>query len=157
MRTVARLPLFALILLSGTAYSATVCRVDSSTHAFGHYAPFSGLGRQNTSRISVDCSGTPGSTLTVELSLGEGSSGKYKARTMLNGSSVVEYNIYTDSSRTRIWGNGTEATSTVAFALPLPKNGQASRLVVAHGWIPGGQQRVAPGPHTDVIVVTVEF
>jgi spore coat protein U-like protein len=58
------------------------------------------------STISVRC--TSGTTYTVDLSAG--SSTSYGARTLVNGTDVLTYNLYTTGTYTTVWGDGTGST-----------------------------------------------
>lgn len=71
---------------------------------------------------------------------------------MLGPISTLSYNLYADSSRRLILGDGSRGTSRL---LPAPGNG--SRFVYPmFGVIPPGQ-RVPAGHYSDTIQVEVEF
>ena len=59
--------------------------------------------------MSVRC--TNGTAFTVALDAGTTSGGTLAQRLMSNGSgSKVQYNLYTDSADTHIWGDGNGGT-----------------------------------------------
>src|SRR5437868_9911714 len=124
MRSYRRYLPAALTLLASTFCSAgtttttfpvsavinSACSVTASALSFGAYNPTSGSPLDGTSSISVYC--TVGSAYTVALDIGTGG-GAYTARGIANGANVLDYNLYTSSARTTVWGDGTGATSTV--------------------------------------------
>jgi spore coat protein U-like protein len=128
----------------------SACSVTASALSFGAYNPTSGSPLDGTSAISVYC--TVGSTYTVALDIGTGGGG-YTARAIANGANVLDYNLYTSSARSTVWGDGTGATSTVA--------GTGAGLLTAstqtvYGRVAALQDKPA-GTYTSTITVTVTF
>jgi hypothetical protein len=75
------------------------------------------------------------------------------ARTIANGANILDYNLYTSTARTTVWGDGTGATSTVA--------GSGAGLLTAstqtvYGRVSASQDKPA-GTYTSTITVTVTF
>jgi spore coat protein U-like protein len=128
----------------------SACSVTAAALSFGAYNPSSGSPLDGTSTISVYC--TVGSAYTVALDIGTGG-GAYTARTIANGANVLDYNLYTSTARTTVWGDGTGATSTVA--------GSGAGLLTAstqtvYGRVSALQDKPA-GTYTSTITVTVTF
>lgn len=69
---------------------------------------------------------------------------------MTNGANTVTYSLYTNSSRTTVWGN-TVGTDTVSGT----GTGSNQNLTV-FGRVPV-QSAVSPATYTDTIVVTVTY
>ncbi len=87
--------------------SATVsknCIIDAPDLNLGTFDGTNDLTADST--ISVRC--TSGTTYTVDLSAG--SSASYAARTLVNGTDVLNYNLYTTVAHTTVWGDGTGST-----------------------------------------------
>lgn len=134
---------FALIAISSAPASAAVCTVSSAGVAFGAYdtldpSPLDGVGT-----ISVSCDVS--TSFTVALSSGSGS---FDQRQMTAGTSQLGYNLYTDATRTIVWGDGISG-STVS------DTGTAVDLSV-YGRIPALQNVVAD-VYSDSVTVTVSF
>lgn len=104
-----------LIALGSTAAEATVnCTMNSAGIAFG---TFTGSQITVTGTITLTCTGTGSYSYTLKLSTG--GAGVYSPRHMFNGANTLNYNIYKDSARSQIWGDGTGGstilTGTVAM------------------------------------------
>ncbi len=128
----------------------SACSVTASALTFGAYNPTSGSPLDGTSTISVYC--TVGSAYTVALDIGTGG-GAFTTRSIANGGNVLDYNLYTSSARTTVWGDGTGATSTVA--------GSGAGLLTpstqtVYGRVSALQDKPA-GTYTSTITVTVTF
>jgi spore coat protein U-like protein len=147
----------AFMLPAGTAFGTTAtttfsvtatvlanCVVSASPLAFGNY---SSLQLDATTTVTVTC--TSGTTYNVGLDAGVGSGATVATRRM-SGVGTLNYTLYSDSSRTTVFGN-TVGTNTVAAT----GSGAAQPLTV-YGRIPGGQYPAA-GNYTDTITVTVTY
>jgi spore coat protein U-like protein len=124
--------------------AAALCVVSAQGVAFGAYDTLSGALVDGVGNVAVDCA--PAAAYTISLSPGTGS---YAARIMASGPYRLGYNLFTDASRTTIWGDGTGTTATVS----------GSGTVVNHtvyGRIPGAQN-VNVGSYSDTITVTLVF
>ena len=133
-----------LLLLLGWQSVTADCTVNALAVAFGNYDVFSSTDLDGTGRVDVSCS--PSASYTVSLGTGGGS---YGQREMLSGATILNYNLYTNATRTTVWGDGSGITSTVSGS-----GVSASHTV--YGRIPARQNKPA-GSYTDVIVVTVTF
>lgn len=136
-------------LLSGplAANAAPSCSVSATTVAFGTVA-FSTV--NSTGTVKITCSGSA-ATFTVALS--NGAAGSYTPRQMSSGSNKLKYNLYKDSSRTQIWGDGSGGTVTNAGSTG---NGGGSVSFTAYGQIPA-QMGLVPATYGDSIIVTVSY
>ena len=86
---------------------------------------------------------------TLTISLDGGTSGKTMDRKMSSGNSKLSYQLYRNSARNEVWGNGSDA-----FQRPLLEPGAGS--VTVYGRIPGGQT-VAGGTYIDTVNLTLSF
>jgi spore coat protein U-like protein len=105
---------------------------------------FSPTALNGAGTVSVACS--PATSYSVGLSTGNGS---YSQRRLSSGSATLDYNLYTDASRSIVWGDGTSGSSTVGG------NGESVDHTV-YGRIPA-QQNVTAGNYGDTVIVTVTF
>jgi spore coat protein U-like protein len=92
-----------------------------------------------------------------EIKLDTGQAGSYAPRAMTNGSSLLTYNLYTDATRTVVWGDGAGGTSVVSikYALARPGDTQTDTWTV-YGRV-GARQVVSTGTYLDTITVTLVF
>lgn len=153
----------ALLALPFTVEAAT-CSVSAVGVSFGSYDPFSPLTTDATGQVIVECGP---STLTETLvgfsvsyvaALSPGSAGSFQPRRMQSGGSVLDYNLYRDSARSAIWGNGSGGTNTVSGSLGalLPLGQTVSRTHTVYGRI-FPQQNIPAGAYTDTLTVTLTF
>lgn len=145
----------AILLLAGTVYAAPQCTINASPVIFGSYDPLSATPVTGTGILTFQCqSGVTGGGIAYTIALSSGS-GTYLQRTLTSGPNVLNYNLYTNSTLTTIWGDGSSGTSTVSTTVTKP---QASAGVTntVYGIIPALQD-VVPGSYSDSITVTVTF
>jgi spore coat protein U-like protein len=118
---------------------------------FGNYSVFSPTPLEINTSFQVRC--TPHTTATVTLTRGT-SSTSYDPRTMGNGSELLSYNLYNDSSMTSIWGDGTGGSTEYWLFNATPREKVFDESMYA---------RVFPGPdvsaglYTDTITATLTW
>ena len=156
----------ALLALAGAAHAATKttgfnvsaavsknCFVAASDMNFG---PYDGTADMTaTSDINVRCSmDTP---FVIKLDEGSGT-GTYAARKLTDGTSELEYNLYTAVDYVSVWGDGTAGSTTVG------DTGQgmgASKAITktVYGRLPNSaaNQDAPASNYFDAITVTVEY
>lgn len=147
---------FALVLLcSSRALALGLCTVSTVTVMnFGAYDPFSSTPRDSTAQVTVGCLSLL-STQTISIQLSKGSSNTYAARTMQQGGYALQYNIYLDSNRTVIFGDGTGGSSVDGpYAPSILVLG--SYTLTLYGRI-FARQNVPAGIYNDTLTVTVNF
>ena len=126
----------------------TSCTISSTPVAFGNYDVFSTTADDSTGVITYRCNRQR--SITVELSTGSG--GSYSPRKMKQGALTLSYNLYRNSSRTTIWGNGSSGTSR--YSATAQANTTVN--VTVYGRIPARQDATV-GSYTDTITVTITF
>jgi spore coat protein U-like protein len=125
-----------------------VCEVTASDLAFGTYTAQAGTPLQGTTLLRSTC--TPGTTYNVGLDAGTSPGATINQRKMASGASSLNYQLYSDSARSTIWGN-TTGTDTVT--------GTGTGLAVDHtvfGAVPAAQV-VPAGDYQDTITVRVYY
>ena len=109
---------FMALLYSAPVLPAT-CGVSSAGINFGSYSPFVGVNTDSTGSVSVTCTGTVGETVSYSISLNTGASGNFSNRMLTSGANQLNYNLYTNPSRTLIWGDGTSGTNSISDSYVL--------------------------------------
>jgi spore coat protein U-like protein len=125
-----------------------VCEVTATDLAFGTYTSNLGAPLQGTTQLRATC--TPGSTYTVGLNEGTSPGATVNQRKMVSGAQVLNYQLYSDSARSKIWGNtpGTDTETGVGTGLAQDRT--------VFGAVP--QAQVVPaGDYTDTITVRVYY
>lgn len=139
-----------------TASVAKNCLVSGGDIGFGTYTPTTGA-LTGSSTVGVRC--TAGTGFTVALSAGQEAS--YAPRKLKDaGNNKLEYNLYTDSAYTTVWGNASGATITQSGTGAGMGAGQAQNLTVYAQLPDNAANQLAPasaGNYTDNIIVTVTY
>lgn len=133
------------------------CTTSATGVAFGTYAPFNGTPLDSTGTVTVTCTPTlVGLLVSYSIALSAGSSGSYASRTMLSGTSPMNYQLYTDASRSTVWGDGSGGTAVVSDSYTIALLFPVTRNYTVYGRVPA-LQAVGPGTYSDSIVVTVTY
>ena len=141
----------------GAAQAVANCSVSATVLAFGSYNVFSATPRDSTGDIVVSCSlgGLLSLLVSYEINLSTGGSGSFSPRRMSNGANTLNYNLYTSSGRTTVWGNGNSGTGTVSDGYLLGL-GTTVRHYALYGRVPALQNARA-GSYLDSITITVDY
>lgn len=145
-RTITRLARWSLIILIIKVAPTHACTVTATNFQFGMIDPLIATDHTSTSTITVTCPSL--TAYTISLSAG---SGTYNQRQMSSGSDMLNYNLYTSSLYTSIWGDGTGSTSTVSGNADSSGSTQTVYGRSRH------QPTAVPGGYSDSIVVTVTY
>ncbi len=149
-----RLSLFfivTLLLLCYTDRASSDCNISATPLSFGDYSVFTATPLDTTGTITVDCDHSP--PPTVVITIGQSThSGGFDPRAMkhINGTELINYNLYTDSSRSTIWGDGTGNTATVQQKVRKNKPYTAT----VYGRVPPIQD-VVTGDYNETVTVTI--
>jgi spore coat protein U-like protein len=147
--------LCALLLLTCPAGEArALCNVTATGISFGAYDVFAAAPLDSTGSVTVTC--TYFLPRNVRVSIGASpTSGGFNPRKMTppTGSDRLDYNLFTTSSRSTIWGDGTAGTSTVLLS-SVRRN--QPRVTTIYGRVPAGQD-IQVGSYTDTVTVTILY
>jgi len=145
-----------LLLICPVNYAAILCRVSAQPFVFHSYNTISRTATTGRGKVSVRCNAgmsmSKDSTISYSVAISTGHSGSYHQRKMFNGHDSLIYNLYTNPSHTRIWGDDTRGTHKV-FAVSRINN---SKTIRVYGRI-SPHQDVEVGTYIDTITVTLEF
>jgi len=104
-----------------------------------------------TSTLSVVCTNTTPYTVALNAGVNAGGASNFSTRKMKSGSNTLGYQLYLDSGRSSVWGDGTASSSTSAGT----GTGSAQTLTI-YGRLPS-LANVVPGSYTDTVTVTVSY
>jgi spore coat protein U-like protein len=136
--------------LNVTANVTANCTVSTSPIAFGSVNTLSGAPVNASGGVTVTC--TNGTLWTASADQGQGAGASFTARRMSSGSNTLAYNIFTDSARTIVWGDGSGSSATVS------QNGSgAAQSITVFGQVPAGQSSVPAGSYSDTVAVTISY
>ncbi len=142
--------------LNVTASIQATCNISTSPVAFGVYDPLtanasSGSDLPGTGTVTVSC--TNGTNGTITLGQGShaagGSTDTVPLRRMQSGSNQMSYFLYSDSSRSVVWGN------TAGTGVAHSGTGSSTDITV-YGLVTKGQSLPA-GSYSDTVVATISF
>ena len=163
LRCVASACLLTASMASGAATTTTTlgvhatlvsgCQVGAAPIAFGTYSPGAGA-LASTSLITMSC--TTSTVFAVGLSAGSTPGASMAQRLLANGSHTLEYNLYTSSAHTSVWGDGSGSTA-VEFGIG---NGTGAPVTFTlYGQLPdNATNRVAAsGGYSDTILVVISY
>lgn len=153
--------LVALVLLiamaavttrAGDAAAAGSCAFSVGTLNFGTVDLTANTTFDTAVDFEVSCQdGTPGQDVQVCVNLGTGSGGANGAnapRYLTRSGSLLGYNVFSDASRSTVWGSYTGGGSPREVLLTLDANGNASQSGTMYGRIYAGQQTPPTGTYT---------
>jgi spore coat protein U-like protein len=151
MRRIDRLIIAAAAAFApGGAFAA--CTASTTAVSFGTYDTLSAINDDSVGTITVDCNA---GERNIVASINGGSSGSIAARTLRNGATILNYNLYTTAGRNIIWGDGTSG-STVTLNFVNSAGGVRHYNGTVYGRIPA-LQPVGPGVYTDTVTVTITY
>lgn len=140
-----------LVCVPGAAWAKATCTVSATTLAFGASVNPFGSTLTPTGTVTVAC--TKGSTTTTyTIALSAGKSTSFAQRYMEDAAlDKLNYNIYTSSALTTIWGDSTGGSSTVSGV-----DEAATKTYTMYGQLPL-PQGVTPNSYSDSITITVTY
>lgn len=124
---------------------AATCTVTATSVAFGSHTFLVTSPSDSTGSITVSCDAVTAYSVGI---LG-GSTGTM-TRAMTSGSNQLGYNLFTDATRTVVWGDGTAGSAKVS------SSGTSGATHTVYGRIPA-RQNVPAGSYSDTLIVRVEF
>jgi len=133
------------LFLSLSSAQALVCTVSTTGVVFGAYSFFTPWPRLSTGSVSIGCD----AVAAYSIAMNGGYTGTF-ARLMTSGANRLTYNLYTDATRTVVWGDGTGGSMRVS------SSGTTGATHTVYGRIPA-LQNVPAGSYSDLLIVTVEF
>lgn len=129
---------------------AVVCTVSTTAVNFGNYDVLLASPTDSTGSITVTCDKTD----QVIISIGASpNSGVFNPRQMISASlETLNYNLYTDSTYTSIWGDGTGGTSTLTVRAVKNK----PEVSTVYGRIPP-EQDISADTYGETLTVTITW
>ncbi|MBI5237991.1 MAG: spore coat protein U domain-containing protein [Deltaproteobacteria bacterium] len=140
---------FALFLILFAGEALALCTVTTTAVNFGAYDVFVTTPTDSAGSITVSCD--VNTVVTVQIGISP-TSGSFNPRQMKHSilPDLLNYNVFTNAARTRIWGDGTGGTwvQTRLIRPGMPRTWSAFGRIVAG-------QDVTVGNYTDTLTVTV--
>ncbi len=141
----------SVTLLLGATAAEAECSISTTAVNFGSYNVFTPTADDGTGQVTYRCTGSRPPIITIQLD--KGGSSSFNPRQMRQGGEALDYNLYLDSTRSTIWGDGTGGTQVYSQA--QPQLGQSINVSV-FGRIPAGQD-VSAGTYSATVTATIFF
>ena len=142
--------------LYGGHYQTAIAGSCTITNAvgvnFGSYDVFSNMPTDAVGYVTYRCIDLGTGLITIDLN--KGNSNSYNSRTLKNSNETLNYNLYLDSGKNIIWGDGTEGSSRYG---PLNPTNNSDVLLSIYGRIPARQTNAKVGNYSDTITITISF
>jgi spore coat protein U-like protein len=139
---------FAMMLTFGQQAFAQSCSATVASLNFGEIAPATTSAATATGSVTVTCTGLVSLPVRACVSFGTGSGGSsYAPRIALSGTDTMQYNLYTDSAGTSIWGSTQSAYTPVTFDFPLTALVTTFITVPVYARVPAGQSTLPAGTY----------
>jgi len=137
--------------VNATVVSA--CTVSGSLLNFGNSIdPLStSVPLDASSTLTVQCTNTTPYSVALSAGLNAGGAANFTSRAMKNGSYSMGYQLYTDSARSTVWGDGTASSSSVSGT-----GSGSNQTLTIYGRVPTLTGAV-PGTYTDTVTVTISY
>ena len=162
MKRIFMLLLTALVLalpLPASALCALCsCSVSATPVVFGTYDPISSSPTDSDGSVLFTCGGLVGGVVTYDVTLDKGmNSTTFSPRRMSSGANLLDYDLYTSSAHSSVWGDGTGGSQKISGSVTILVLGGTTRALVVYGRIPGNQTTVRAGTYSDAVLVTVTY
>lgn len=143
--------------LTVTATVSSSCTIADAALGFGSYTP--GNHQSGSTSFNVTC--TLDAPFGVAMNAGSNGSGSGASvtRKMSNGTTYLNYQLYTNAAETTVWG--TTCGSTAPYTNCVGGNGTGAPVALTvYGAIPAtgnGATAVGAGSYTDTVTMTINF
>lgn len=162
--------LLALLLALMVGYSlpaqANTCVASASALAFGSVSPIANTTTSSSGALTITCTWstitlTPNVLVCASLGTGDGSTSA-APRAMVNGSNVLSYNLFANSSYSTIWGSTTNSSAPTPLSITLSSTAiliggsSVTTTIPFYGRISAGQTTV-PTVNNSTTLYTSNF
>jgi spore coat protein U-like protein len=148
-----------------TGTAPCTCSIAVSNMPFGNYQFTNVTPTDSQTTVTVTCTSGSLQSLSANYTISGNFGGNPSTARFMTGplGSQLSYNLYTNMTRTTIWGDGTSGTAIIngscsqdcpVIILCGPRSCNSSHTV--YGRIPAAQT-VAAGSYSQIIQVTVTF
>lgn len=148
--------LLFLAMLAGRVDTATAqsCSITSNSGSYGVVDILSGAADDTTAAFSVSCTGTANQTVRLCVELSPGQTNGAGNRRLAAGTERLVHELYSDASRSTIWGSWGLATTAyglhpfgTTYDLALGGSGSANATLTVYGRVFSNQTSSGPGSY----------
>lgn len=144
---------FLAMMLLALPARAQVCSFTMPNVNFGTIDVTANVNFNTSVNFVASCTGTPGATVRICPNFNNGSGGANASgslRTMLAGTTPMNYNIYRNTNYTTVWGSYTWGKSPIPPTLSFRLNGSGTGSIssIVRVRVPSGQTALPAGIYT---------
>lgn len=104
----------------------------------------------STASLSVQCSNTTPYVVGLDAGTHAGGATNFSGRKIQNGTSTIGYQLYTDTGRTMVWGNG------IGTSVSAGVGSGGTQSLAVYGQV-ADLTGAVPGTYTDLVTVTITY
>lgn len=104
-----------------------------------------------SSTLTVQCTNTTPYSVSLNAGVNAGGASVFGSRAVKSGAHLVGYQLYLDTGRATVWGDGSASSSTVSGT-----GSGSNQSLTIYGRLPSLSGAV-PGSYTDTVTVTVNY
>ncbi|TIN25917.1 MAG: spore coat protein U domain-containing protein [Mesorhizobium sp.] len=136
------------------AWSQT-CSMTAANGSYGVVDILSSAADDTTTTFSINCTGTANQTVRLCVELSPGQTNAAGNRRLASGTERLLHELYSDATRTAIWGSWGLATTAyglhpigTTYDLGLGSSGSANATLTVYGRVFSNQTTAGPGSYT---------
>src|ERR1043165_5106819 len=134
-----------ILLVTSTDCFAQTCTVSIGNIVFGSFNTLTGTAVDTTATMTVTCAGGQAQGQRLCISIGGGSASDATSRKMTSGANSARYDLYSNSSRTTLWGSWETGYDTAGVQLDV--NRGSTTNITVYGRFLAAQQAVPAGSY----------
>lgn len=130
------------------------CSITAANGSYGVVDILSGAIADTTATFTINCTGTANQTVRLCVELSPGQTNGAGNRRLASGSERLVHELYSDASRTTIWGSWGLATTAyglyptgTTYDLALGSSGSAGTTLTVYGRVFANQTTSGPGSY----------
>lgn len=132
------------------------CTISAATLNFGTLPGTSVIAGATNASVNISVTCTNGSPYSIAMNNGANASGSQ--RRMTNGTSFINYNLYTDAGRTNPWTTATSSTTcTSTNSCYLGTGNGAAQSIPVYGQVPAVGSAPTASTYTDTVTMTITY
>jgi spore coat protein U-like protein len=147
----------ALSSVPARAAGDTSCSLFATPLAFGKYVPSSSAPSDFTATITLTCTASGTAPVPIQGTIALTGAGGPPGRQLTAGARRLRYQLYLDSARTVLWGDGTGGSGTVSISGVAGSSTPFRQALTVYGRILARQSDAPVGNYADQITAVLSY
>jgi spore coat protein U-like protein len=145
------------VAASAKSSPGVVCSLAVTALQFGDYVPYRIGATDSTATLVVTCTTSSPTIGQVDGSIAMGGASPASDRTIGNGVHALQYQLYLDPARSRIWGNGIDQGNILPITGIVSSAAPFRQTITIYGRIPGRNMSAAAVDYAGVMTATLDY